>query len=657
MSWNLKKFWANSIRAKLMLSIGGIVVLFVAIFLIRDYSKKSNQIVNANNAILKENYRQVLQLIEDTSQNSYSLALWVANTPPLQKSLAERDRKALLEQTLPIFQSLKKKLNIAQFQFHIPPATSFLRLHKIQKFGDDLSAFRKTIVTANRMQKAVVGLEKGVAGLGIRAVAPVFYHGRHIGSVEFGSGLTDELLRSLQRKYGFKVSILVPDGDRFKFQAQSRPMEGLSESNAILKKLMDTGEEEISRTNKGGKRLLTFFGPLKDYADKVVGVVAISRDITLSVNQLKKTLLQYAAVGLALILVLLAAIYFFLEYFIARPVETLKNAFARAGEGDLTQRVQSQKQDELGALSEAFNNFQDKIRTAMQSIVGTSETLDRSAGELNSISQKMSIGSKQASERSNMVAAAAEEMSSNMNSVAAATEQATTNITSVADGARDMNASFGQITQRTEKARNITQGAVSEASNASVKIDELGKAAQEIGKVTETITEISEQTNLLSLNATIEAARAGEAGKGFAVVANEIKELSKQTSVATSEIKNKIEGIQKSTIETVGQIERITIVVNDIDTIVSAIAVEIEQQTQATSEIADNIAQASQGLAEVTENVAQSSSVSSEISRDVSELNQAAENTASSSAQISKSAAELNMLSGQLKELVSKFRV
>ena len=73
---------------------------------------------------------------------------------------------------------------------------------------------------------------------------------------------------------------------------------------------------------------------------------------------------------------------------------------------------------------------------------------------------------------------------------------------------------------------------------------QLGTAAQEIGKVTETITNISSQTNLLALNATIEAARAGTAGKGFAVVANEIKELAQQTASATEDIKSKILGVQ-----------------------------------------------------------------------------------------------------------------
>ena len=64
----------------------------------------------------------------------------------------------------------------------------------------------------------------------------------------------------------------------------------------------------------------------------------------------------------------------------------------------------------------------------------------------------------------------------------------------------------------------------------------LGRAAQEIGKVTEAITEISEQTNLLALNATIEAERAGEYGRGFAVVADEIRKLSESTTRFAEEI-------------------------------------------------------------------------------------------------------------------------
>jgi methyl-accepting chemotaxis protein len=106
----------------------------------------------------------------------------------------------------------------------------------------------------------------------------------------------------------------------------------------------------------------------------------------------------------------------------------------------------------------------------------------------------------------------------------------------VAATVEQMTDTVTEIALNMEKAREITTEAVSDVKSASEKVDELGRSARDIGKVTETITGISEQTNLLALNATIEAARAGEAGKGFAVVANEIKELARQTATATRDI-------------------------------------------------------------------------------------------------------------------------
>jgi len=119
------------------------------------------------------------------------------------------------------------------------------------------------------------------------------------------------------------------------------------------------------------------------------------------------------------------------------------------------------------------------------------------------------------------------------------------------DAAEEMSATVTEIAGNTSKARQVTEEAVAKTGSASQRMDELGVAAQQISKVTETITEISEQTNLLALNATIEAARAGDTGKGFAVVPNEIKELTKQTAEATLEIRERIGAIQSSTEMTV----------------------------------------------------------------------------------------------------------
>jgi methyl-accepting chemotaxis protein len=327
------------------------------------------------------------------------------------------------------------------------------------------------------------------------------------------------------------------------------------------------------------------------------------------------------------------------------------------GEGDLTARLDIKNKDEVGDLSHWFNTFVDNLQRMIRNIAGNAETLHRSSSELSNLSERMSENSGEMSVKANSVAASSEEMSANMNSVAAAMEEASTNVGMVATSAEEMTATINEIARNSEKAQTITSEAVSRAQDASAKVDELGNAAKEIGKVTEAITEISAQTNLLALNATIEAARAGEAGKGFSVVANEIKELARQTAEATQEIKGQISGIQTSTSGTVSEIEEILKVINDVNEIVATIATAVGEQSLTTKEIAKNISQASKGIQEVNENVAQSSSVSTEIAKEITDVNQAAGEMSNSSSQMNLSTSELSKLAEELKALVSRFKV
>jgi methyl-accepting chemotaxis protein len=202
----------------------------------------------------------------------------------------------------------------------------------------------------------------------------------------------------------------------------------------------------------------------------------------------------------------------------------------------------------------------------------------------------------------------------------------------------------------------IAQNAAAGTTKASEKVNRLGGDVQEIGKVTEVITEISEQTNLLALNATIEAARAGEAGKGFAVVANEIKELARQTAQATGEIKAKITAIQDSAGDTVGEIERISKIIHNVNDIVATIATAVEEQAVTTGEIAENLSQASLGIKEVNRNVSEVSAVSGDISSDIQEVSQSSGDMNIVSSQLSTHAQDLLKLSDRLTAVVKKFR-
>jgi methyl-accepting chemotaxis protein len=220
-----------------------------------------------------------------------------------------------------------------------------------------------------------------------------------------------------------------------------------------------------------------------------------------------------------------------------------------------------------------------------------------------------------------------------------------------------MSSTINEIARNAEKAREISINAVKKVNESTGKMNELGAAAQAIGQVVETITDISEQVNLLSLNATIEAARAGEAGKGFAVVANEIKDLAKQTSEASMDIKAKIDNIQESSSGTLAGMKAVSAVITEVNDIVSTIATAVEEQSSATREISENISQASQGIEEVNQNVSQSSIVANEITKEISDVNQSSSEMADRSGQVSLSAEDLSKLAATLDEMVGRFKV
>lgn len=121
----------------------------------------------------------------------------------IQTIMANEFRDELKEEFVPLFEKLKKERSINILQFHKPPAISFLRAHAPEKYGDDLSSFRFTVVKANKEGKPVRGIELGKAGLSIRGVAPIRYLGQIVGSVEFGTSFNIEAEKKFEfGRYG-----------------------------------------------------------------------------------------------------------------------------------------------------------------------------------------------------------------------------------------------------------------------------------------------------------------------------------------------------------------------------------------------------------------------------------------------------------------------
>jgi len=344
---------------------------------------------------------------------------------------------------------------------------------------------------------------------------------------------------------------------------------------------------------------------------------------------------------------------------IATPLAAVVLHLSQIAGGDLTKDASPELQergDEIGTLARAKQTMIVSLRRMIQEVSSGIHSLASSSAELMASSTEMSAGSRQASDKSHSVSAAAEQMSSNITSVAAGMEQTTTNLAHVATATEQMTSTIGEIAQNSEKARRITDEATRQAAKITEQINELGVAAREIGKVTETITEISSQTNLLALNATIEAARAGSAGKGFAVVATEIKALAQQTAAATEDIKARIAGVQSATTGGIAEIEKISHVILEVSAIVASIAAAIEEQSTATQHIARNIAEASVGVTDANSRVAETSHVSREIAKDIVSVDQSAREMASESDHVRTSAGALSTVAETLRITVGRFK-
>ena len=349
---------------------------------------------------------------------------------------------------------------------------------------------------------------------------------------------------------------------------------------------------------------------------------------------------------------------------IARGIgEPLSQAVRQLGQvagGDLSHDVAGEylnRGDEIGQLSKAMQTMSASLRSVLKDVADGIYVLSTSSAELSANSGRMAQGGQQASEKAHSVAAAAEQMTANVMSVSVGMEQTTTNLASVATATEQMTATIGEIAGNSEKARRITEEATHQAAHIREQMNHLGQAAREIGKVTETITEISSQTNLLALNATIEAARAGSAGKGFAVVANEIKELAQQTAAATEDIKGRIAGVQSSSARGIAEIEKISQVIQNVSEIVASIAAAIEEQATVTKDIARNIGEASTGVRDANVRVSESSLATQSMAQEIASVDDVAHEMADGSEQVRSSATNLSRLAEQLQTTVSRFQI
>jgi methyl-accepting chemotaxis protein len=342
---------------------------------------------------------------------------------------------------------------------------------------------------------------------------------------------------------------------------------------------------------------------------------------------------------------------------IVKPVASLSAMLQSASDGDLTKQIIVTSDDEIGDMSQCFNQFLEKLHTNIKTISDNANTVASSAVELSATSAKIAGNTREMSLQTRSVASTTELATANVNTISSAAEEMSSSTNSVATAIEEMSASLNEVSRNCQKELKIAAEANNHSRNSKEIMDRLGIAANAIGKVVEVINDIADQTNLLALNATIEAASAGDAGKGFAVVANEVKELAKQTQQATLIIEKQVEDIQSNTASAVKAIVLVTSVIEEVNLISQTIVCALEQQSATINEISRNVTCVSTGARDVARNVNESARGLNDVFQTIAGVSSAVADTALDITQVKSSADELAKLSENLKTLLGQFKV
>jgi methyl-accepting chemotaxis protein WspA len=370
---------------------------------------------------------------------------------------------------------------------------------------------------------------------------------------------------------------------------------------------------------------------------------AIADDAAASIGE-AVTAAQFTML-IALMTALLAALVcgFFLMRAINEPLQRLMGILDIMRSGDFSRRMEMGRNDEFGHLGAGFNRMTDDLTTLVTQAQKSSAQVATSVTEIAATSKQQQATAAE-------TAATTTEIGATSREIFATSRDLVRTMSEVSVVSEQTSVLAGSGQSGLTRMEDTMQSVMDAAGSVSAKLAILNEKAGNINQVVTTITKVADQTNLLSLNAAIEAEKAGEHGRGFAVVATEIRRLADQTAVATYDIEVMVKEIQSA----------VAAGVMGMDKFSDQVRRGMQEVQNASGQLSQIIAQV-QALAprfqSVNEGMQAQANNAEQINQALGQLSEAAQQTVESLRQSSQAIEELNLVSNELRNGVSRFKV
>lgn len=399
----------------------------------------------------------------------------------------------------------------------------------------------------------------------------------------------------------------------------------------------------------------------------IIATRALEKNVYADITRLRNILAAFGVV----VLLAIAAILIIVIRKITNPISNMTDTIISVTDGDFTKDVPVTTKDEVGVMATNMNQFVEVMRATLGTIMSISNEIAEQAKNSNELSENLQLSADGQSDAMERLKETLNELVSSINFIAENATRLAGVVAETDDAGTHAMDTFDVTMQTALTGKNSMNDVCSSMENVrssmgvlSNEIGKVGQVAVKINEIIGTISDIAEETDLLSLNASIEAARAGEEGKGFAVVALQIKKLAETSGQAANEIGILIKEVTDQIYETVDQSNKSVAQIESSAQLVEQASTQFNNIYESIENTNSIVNQMITKIHEVNDVASNMAAITQEQSASASEIETAAENIQNLSATVSENALEVNTDSKKLAETseilkgkVERFRI